>query len=69
MAFDTKIRSVVKSMAWRILATVNSFIVLLLKITDSALYNALLMAMSGILLYYVYERIWDSIKWGKINGI
>ena len=40
---ETKGRSVKKSIGWRILAIINSYIILAMYITDSPLYNAILM--------------------------
>ena len=62
---ETKGRSVKKSIGWRILAVINSYIILAMYITDSPLYNAILMNVTGAVLYYVYERVWNNTHSGR----
>ena len=62
---ETKGRSVKKSIGWRILAVINSYIILAMYITDSPLYNAILMNVTGAVLYYVYERVWNNTHTGR----
>ena len=40
---ETKKRSLIKTIAWRVAAT-------------------------GFFIYYMYERVWNCIKWGKITA-
>ena len=64
---ETKIRTVVKTIIWRLIATLNSYFVLLY-LNDSNkdnLYKAVFMNITGFFVYYFYERIWNFIKWGK----
>lgn len=64
---ESKIRTIVKTIIWRIIATLNSFFVLLY-LNDSNkdnLYKAIFMNVTGFFVYYFYERIWNFIKWGK----
>ena len=65
---ESKTRTIVKTIIWRIIATLNSFFVLLY-LNDSNkdnLYKAIFMNVTGFFVYYFYERIWNLIKWGKI---
>ena len=62
---ETKTRSVRKSIGWRILAIINSYIILVMYLTESPLYNAILMNITGAVLYYVYERLWDKSQSGR----
>jgi len=62
---ETKGRSVKKSIGWRILAIINSYIILAMYITDSPLYNAILMNITGAVLYYIYERFWNNSHNGR----
>ena len=62
---ETKGRSIKKSIGWRILAIINSYIILAMYITDSPLYNAILMNVTGAVLYYVYERVWNNTHAGR----
>ena len=64
---ETKTRSLTKTIAWRIVATLNSFLVLvyLSNILPTNLGKAIAMNITGFFVYYIYERIWNVIKWGK----
>ena len=65
---ETRIRSVVKGLVWRGLASFATF-VLVLAFTHEpimALELSLLEVVVKLLLYYGYERIWNIITWGRI---
>lgn len=66
MYIETPKRSWTKSIIWRLIATANSFAILTAAITGSALWNAVCMNITGLFVYYFYERIWNRISWGKI---
>lgn len=59
---DSKNRSFKKTASWRIIAVINSYIVLVMAFTESPLWNAIAMNIAGAVLYYVHERIWNKIK-------
>ena len=63
---ESRQRSIRKSIGWRILAVINSYIILAMYITDSPLYNAILMNVTGAILYYVYERVWNNTSVGRV---
>lgn len=62
---ETKTRSVTKTVIWRLVAILNSYLILILMISDEPIHNALLMNLTGFIVYYFYERIWDKIKKGR----
>ena len=62
---ETKSRSLIKSIGWRIIAIINSYIILAMYITDSPLYNAIVMNITGAVLYYVYERVCNNTSGGR----
>jgi len=63
---ETKKRSILKALFWRFLAFLNSYTVLLLYQNNSSYFwPALIMNISGFILFYFYERIWNKIKYGK----
>ena len=64
---ETRERSVRKSIGWRIVAIINSYIILAMYFTDSPLYNAILMNITGAVLYYVYERLWNNSRKGRYS--
>jgi hypothetical protein len=66
MVSETKTRSLVKSVLWRIVAILNSFIILNMSLTDQNIWNAIYMNITGLIVYYLYERIWNKVPHGKI---
>ena len=47
------------------IAILNSYLILVLMISDTPIYNALLMNLTGFIIYYFYERVCDKIKAGR----
>ena len=64
---ETKKRSIYKALSWRVVAILNSWSVLALVITDSSFWNAIIMNLTGFFLYFGFERIWNKIKYGRIE--
>ena len=62
---ETKKRSFIKAVGWRLIAVLNSYIVLIVYITDSPLFSALAMNITGAVLYYIYERGWNKSAHGR----
>ena len=65
--YETRARSLAKSVVWRIIGIANSYIILLYGVSFDALENSILMNITGFFLYYAYERMCDHISWGKEN--
>lgn len=61
---ETKKRTLTKTVIWRIFATTNSFLILCLGLNDP-LTSAILMNITGLIIYYIYERIWTKIQWQR----
>lgn len=64
---DTRKRSIVKSITWRIICIIVSIIIAFfltgkidIAIAIGTTYNAITMV-----LYYFHERLWNTLKWGK----
>ena len=67
MGKETHKRSIVKSCLYRLFGTLVTKIIALI-FTGSlpaSLSIGIIELISKILLYYVYDRIWQNIKWGK----
>jgi len=62
---ETKKRSVFKGITWRIVAVINSWVVLTLVISSSNIEKAVIMNISGFIIFYIFERIWSKIKYGR----
>jgi uncharacterized membrane protein len=60
-------RSVVKALTWKLVATVMAFVVSYRYTRDvtAATSVALTMFVAGLVAYYIHERIWNRIPWGK----
>lgn len=68
---DSHVRSVVKGITWRITGTVDT-IVLALIVTGTfvnAVKIGLTEVVTKIALYYIHERIWNVIPYGRIHGV
>jgi len=62
---ETKTRSTQKSISWRVIAFLNSWLILAVSLTEIPLWNAIIMNLTGILLFYIHERVWDNINTGR----
>jgi len=64
---DRPIRSIVKSISWRILGTIDT--VLIAWFITGTLQVALSIGsiewISKMILYFLHERAWNNIKWGR----
>ncbi len=64
---ETHLRSVIKAVSWRVIATLTTM-ALVFAFTGKV---ELALAVGGIemaaklLFYYLHERSWNAIKWGK----
>lgn len=67
MFIETKKRTIWKAISWRVVALFNSWIVLALAFTQSSFWNAVVMNVIGFILYFIFERVWNKIKYGRIN--
>ena len=65
MFVETKKRTILKTFSWRMVAILNSFLVLTVNVTDNNFLNALYMNITGFIVYYFFERLWNKIKYGK----
>lgn len=64
---EQKIRSVVKSVSWRLVATLNGFLIALMILSDfkQSMKISVVANITGMLLYYFHERIWNNINWKR----
>jgi len=64
---ETKKRSIFKSLSWRVVAVINSWTVLSLMLTKSNFWNAIIMNATGFIFFYIFERVWNKINYGKLE--
>ena len=65
MSADTKKRTMVKTITWRITAILTTFLIAWI-LTGDILVGASIgsiEAIAKIFLYYFHERIWTNISW------
>ncbi len=67
---ETKRRSLLKSIVWRIIATINGILGALLFTgnIEQSIKIGVFANITGFILYYFHERVWNRIKWGKHCG-
>ena len=67
---DTNTRSLSKAISWRITGTLDTFIISFIVTGEVLLASAIAFTeiITKVFLYWVHERVWNTIHWGKING-
>jgi uncharacterized membrane protein len=70
MTKDTTTRSFAKSITWRVVSAVTTGLLVLLFTHQWTLAIAIsaLDTVVMILFYYVHERVWENISWGRIKS-
>ncbi|MEX0967224.1 MAG: DUF2061 domain-containing protein [Bacteroidia bacterium] len=61
------IRSIVKGLSWRTLGTLDTILISYFYTSNpmGALQVGVTEVVTKVILYYVHERIWGRIKWGR----
>tara|TARA_A100001201_G_scaffold79897_1_gene71348 strand:+ start:164 stop:370 length:207 start_codon:yes stop_codon:yes gene_type:complete len=65
---ETRSRSTKKSITWRLIAFSNSWLILALGLTELPFWNAIIMNVTGMVMFYFHERFWNKVNIGKYNG-
>jgi len=68
---DKKRRTIAKTISWRLIATLITGIAVY-TITGSisiSLTSAMWINMVKTIAYYFHERMWEKIKWGRIERV
>ncbi len=62
-------RTLVKTVVWRIIATVITLVVTLLFTGEIRQATNITLVVATLLMigYYINERVWDKIEWGRRN--
>ncbi len=63
---DSPFRSIIKSISWRIIGTIDTIIIswFITETLSLALSIGAVELVSKMILYFFHERIWNLIKWG-----
>jgi uncharacterized membrane protein len=62
---ESKKRTTIKTITWRLVAILNSWGILTLSTASSNFTNALMMNVTGFFAFYFFERIWSKIEYGR----
>jgi len=62
-----KSRSLAKSLTWRVVALITTFVTLYALSKDINMATIATLITNGVnfVAYYYHERIWNSVRWGK----
>lgn len=60
-------RSIVKAISWRLIGTLDTIIIayFITNTLQQALTIGLIEWVSKMILYFIHERVWNQILWGK----
>jgi len=62
---ESKKRTLLKTVSWRVVATLNSWIILSVVMSGGNLTRAVIMNITGFVVFYFFERIWSKINYGR----
>jgi uncharacterized membrane protein len=64
---DTNTRSLVKTVSWRLTGSGATFLISYIILGNFAIAGsiAVIQLISNTILYYIHERIWNRINWGR----
>lgn len=57
----------IKALSWRFIASGATFVISLLVSADLSVAGSIaaIQFVANIILYFIHERIWNGIKWGR----
>ena len=66
---EKRVRSVAKTMSWRIVATSTTILLVFLFTRDFVISASVgsLEVLAKTVIYYVHERIWNMSNFGKVH--
>ena len=69
MTRDIRIRSLIKTITWRILASLDTFLIAWFVSGSVSVggWIATIEVITKIILYYFHERAWNRVKWGQFE--
>jgi uncharacterized membrane protein len=66
---DTLTRSLAKTISWRITGSLSTFVISFLITGNFVVAGsiAIIQVTANTILYYLHERLWNKISWGKFT--
>lgn len=64
---DTAVRTLTKTVTWRLTGSTATFIISYIILRDASISGsiAIIQLTFNTVLYFIHERVWDRILWGK----
>lgn len=64
---DTKTRSIIKTISWRITGTLCTFLISWVILDDIKTSSAIaiIQLTFNTIVFYFHERLWNIVKWGQ----
>jgi uncharacterized membrane protein len=64
---DSNLRSIVKTISWRLTGSGATFLIVLLISGNLSIAGpiAITQLIVNTILYYIHERVWNIINWGR----
>lgn len=64
---ETKTRSIVKTLSWRVVATLTTIALVYIFVGDTTIAFTVggIEVILKMLVYFIHERVWDKLKFGK----
>lgn len=65
---EKPLRSLAKTVSWRITGSLATFLISYIISNDLTVAGSIatIQIISNTILYFIHERIWNKIKWGKL---
>ncbi len=69
MIYETKLRSLVKTVIYRVWVLVTTYVMLIVtgQSLESALAPTLIINAVWMTSFYLYDRLWARISWGRLS--
>ena len=70
MMIEKPVRSIVKAISWRITGTLDTMVVsyIVTRELTIALSIGMIEVFTKLLIYYMHERIWNKIHFGRVKA-
>lgn len=66
---ETNHRSIAKTISWRLTGSFSTFMISYLILGNFTIAGsiAIVQIIANTILYYLHERVWNKIDWGRTN--
>jgi len=76
IAKDSPVRSILKALSWRFIASGTTFLITFVifrrysdktfdEVLETATFITSIDVVAKLIMYYLHERLWTNIRWGK----